>query len=111
LKLTVNFVSKENTTIFPTGINLDTYSVNYPNPLEIPLFPYFYGPDIQYSVLNSKGDALPSSWINKLNKTKFSLTPKPTLDIVFFHSDVVYDLGHDLIIYFYQDSANNTHVA
>lgn len=37
-KLTAIFVSKDNYTIFPTGIDpVPVYSVNYPNPLEIPL--------------------------------------------------------------------------
>lgn len=99
-------------TIFPTGLDpTDVYSVNYPNPLEIPLAPYYFGPNIDYTVLNHKGDQLPASWVNKLNKTTVTVNPKPTLDTVFFHTDVVNELGQDLVIYYYQDTANNTHVA
>lgn len=62
-------------------------------------------------MLNRKGDNLPTAWINKLNKTQVTITPIPTLDTVFFHTDVVNELGQDLVIYYYQDTANNTHVA
>lgn len=111
-KFTVFFVSHDNMTIFPTGLDpTDVYSVNYPNPLEIPLDLYYFGPNLQYSVLNHKGDMLPASWINKINKTSIKINPKPTLDVVFFHTDVVVELGHDLILYYYQDTSNNTHVA
>jgi hypothetical protein len=111
-KFTVFFVSKDNLTIFPTGLDpTDVYSVNYPNPLEIPLDNYYVGPNLQYSVLNHKDDQLPASWVNKLNKTKVTINPKPTLDTVFFHTDVVSEIGHNLVIYYYQDTSNNTHVA
>lgn len=69
------------------------------------------GPNLQYSVLNHKGDELPQSWINKINKTDIKINPKPTLDTVFFHTDVVHEIGNDVVLYYYQDSANNTHVA
>jgi hypothetical protein len=104
-KFTVFFVSKENMTIFPTGLDpTDVYSVNYPNPLEIPLSNYYIGPDIKYSVLNHKGDNLPASYVNKVNKTSIVFDKYPTLDVVFFHTDVVVELGHDLVIYYYQDT-------
>ncbi len=99
-------------TIFPTGLDpTDVYSINYPNPLEIPLSPYYVGPNLQYTVLNHKGDELPRSWINKLNKTQIKINPKPTLDTVFFHTDVINEIGNDILLYYYQDSSNNTHVA
>jgi hypothetical protein len=99
-------------TIFPTGLDpTDVYSINYPNPLEISLEPYYLGPNLQYNILNHKGDTLPASWVNKLNRTTIKVNPKPTLDVVFFHTDVVIELGHDLVIYYYQDTSNNTHVA
>ena len=89
-KFTVFFVSKDNFTIFPTGLDpTDVYSVNYPNPLEIPLENYYLGPNLQYSILNPKGDVLPASWVNKVNTTKVIFDNKPTLDTVFFHTDVV----------------------
>lgn len=31
--------------------------------------------------------------------------------MVFLHSDVIVELGDDLVIYYYQDTSNNTHVA
>lgn len=111
-KFTVFFVKKDDMTIFPTGLDpTDVYSVNYPNPLEIPLSNYYIGPNIQYSVLNHKGDNLPASYVNKINKTTIIFDKRPTEDVVFFHTDVVVDLGHDLVIYYYQDTSNNTHVA
>lgn len=111
-KFTVFFITPENMTIFPTGLDpTDVYSVNYPNPLEISLDPYYIGPNINYAILNHKGDALPDSWINKINKTEIVINPRPALDTVFFHTDVVAQIGEDLIVYYYQDSANNTHIA
>ena len=111
-KFTALFISKDNFTIFPTGLDpTDVYSINFPNPLEIPLNPYYFGPNIEYAVLNHKGDNLPTAWVNKLNKTEVTITPVPTLDTVFFHTDVVNELGQDLVIYYYQDTAYNTHVA
>lgn len=88
-----------------------SYSVNYPNPLEIPLEYYYRGPNIQYQLLNHKGDQLPSSWINKINRTTVKISPPLKEDIVFFHTDIIPDLGHEFVIYYYQDNSNNTHVA
>jgi hypothetical protein len=69
-KLTAIFVNKDNYTIFPTGIDpVPVYSVNYPNPLEIPLNSYFLGPDIHYQLQTPSGDVLPTSWINQVNNT------------------------------------------
>jgi len=78
-------------TIFPTGLDpTSVYSVNYPNPLEIPLDPYYMGPDMHYSLLNHKGDQLPLSWINKVNRTKVLINPQPKPeDMVFFHTDII----------------------
>ena len=32
-------------------------------------------------------------------------------DIRFFHTDVIPELGDEIVIYYYQDAVNNTHVA
>jgi hypothetical protein len=32
-------------------------------------------------------------------------------DIKFFHTDVVPELGDEIVLYYYQDALNNTHVA
>jgi hypothetical protein len=84
-------LTKDNTTLFPTGFDTaNVYSINYPNPIRIPLDSYFIGPNINYDVLNQKGDKLPDSWINKINKTSIRINPAPpqTGDTIFFHSDV-----------------------
>lgn len=112
-RITALFVSKQNQTIFPSGLDLtDVYSVNYPNPLEIPLDDYFLGPDIHYQILDHKGDGLPASYVNKINRTTIKINPAPRPgDITYFHTDVVPELGHEVVIYYYEDSSNTTHVA
>ena len=45
------------------------------------------------------------NWINKVNRTyiKMDHAPLPG-DIVFFHTDVIPQIGHEIVIYYYQDS-------
>lgn len=88
---TAILVSKENMTLFPSGMTpTSVYSVNYPKPLTIPLNEYVIGPNIEYQLKNKKGDDIPTYWINKVNKTSITMDyPPPAGDIVFFHSDVI----------------------
>lgn len=46
-------VSKENMTLFPSGLTpTKVYSVNYPKPVLIPMEGYVLGPNIQYQLKN-----------------------------------------------------------
>jgi len=83
-------------TIYPTGLDpTDVYSVNFPSLLHIPLESYYLGPNINYQILNHKGDTLPASWIDKVNKTRITIDKPPKVgDITFFHTDVIPQLGY-----------------
>lgn len=70
------------------------------------------GPNIEYQLKNKEGEDIPPHWINKVNKTSISMDHPPLAgDIVFFHSDVVMELGQEVLIYYYQDTSYKTHVA
>jgi len=88
-------IDKLNTTIFPSGYETpNLYSVNYPNPLEIRLRNYALGPNVQYQLKNKKGDSIPEHWFYKVNETGIKMEhPLPSGDIVFFHTDVVPEVG------------------
>lgn len=88
---TAILIDKLNTTIFPSGMTrTNLYSVNYPNPLDIPLRDYALGPNVQYQLKNKKGDDIPQHWFYKVNETDITMDhPLPSGDIVFFHTDVV----------------------
>lgn len=110
---TAILVNKDNSTLFPSGMTpTKVYSVNYPLPLRIPLEGYVLGPNIEYQLKNKKGDDIPPYWINKVNKTSINMDYPPLPgDIVFFHSDVIPQLGQEILIYYYQDTSYKTHVA
>ena len=81
-------------TIFPSGVTKPSvYSVNYPKPLTIPLKDYAYGPNMEYQLQSPKG-TVPEYWINKINSTSVTMDHPPLAgDVVFFHTDVVPELG------------------
>ncbi len=67
---------------------------------------------MNYQIQDESGKQIPSSWVNKVNKTTFSIKPQPSPgDITFFHTDSFMEIGDEIVIYYYQDATNNTHVA
>ena len=52
----------------------------------------------------------PSLVDTKMTKVTMDHMPSPG-DIKFFHTDVIPRLGEEVVIYYYQDSQNNTHVS
>lgn len=109
---TAVLIAKDNMTLFSSGFSPATkYSVNYPKPLNIPLSRFAFGPNVQYQVKAVDG-TMPVNWVNKVNRTKVTMDHMPSPgDIKFFHTDVIPRLGEEVVIYYYQDSQNNTHVS
>ena len=87
------------------------YSANYPGDLFIDLDRRFMGPNITYGTSGFEGE-IPSNWVNKVNRTFFDMntTVRPQ-DITFFHSDVISQYGQEMLIYFFEDTTNKTHIA
>jgi hypothetical protein len=101
-------------TIWPTGITVpEAYYLNYPGRLEIFLQDYVIGPNITFSVMETKiHHDLPRHWIDQQNRSTVNMDAPPIVDdINFFYTEVVPHYGNETIIYYFQDVRNSTSVA
>lgn len=109
-KMHLFYTYPNDTGIYDTGFDYPTnYSLNYPGELQIFLRTLYTGANLTYEIRNPKENYLPTYWIDKINETKVQMDGNVGSSI-FFHTQVIPELGDERIIFFDQDGGYKTHV-
>ena len=109
-KLHLFFVNPNTTGIWETGYDSPkNYSANFPGELQIPLRNFYSGSNLTYELLSKDPKSTPNYWVDKINETKVKMAGNIG-NSIFFHTQVIPEIGDERIIFFDQDSEYKTHV-